>query len=397
MNVRQKLMDLQDDIALSVLDRREEIHSAVLSLLARQHMFLLGTPGTAKSRLFDQLTARIVDGKSFKWQLNKFSVPEEVFGGPDLKTLEQTGVYRRITDGKLPQAHVGWVDEVFKANPSILNALLLIINEREFINPGDDPHVPLISLFTASNEMPQNAELEALVDRLLIRHIVEPLQDPALIVEMLGMEDRDPEVFITLEEIETAQQQVSQVVLNDQLFEAVLELKDKLDKEGIGITDRRLRQSMSIVKAEAWLNGREIAEVVDTRPLAYVFWREPGQFDTVRKIVMDVADPIERKVLKLRDELETAYSEFRKVMEDEDNEYTRAKQSMQTYGYFKKARTEFQQLRDEQIQSGRGITKSLDDMRRRLKELGPKILAEGVGLPDAAEIDSAIENRTEGF
>lgn len=396
-DIREKFRALQEDIAGTVLDRHEEIHSAVLALVARQHMFLLGKPGVAKSMLFDQLTDRITDINTYKWQLNKFSVPEEIFGGPDLKMLKEEGTYRRITDGKLPQAHIGWVDEVFKANSSILNALLLIINEREFHNPGDDPHVPLVSLFTASNEMPQNAELEALVDRLLIRHIVSPLGDPDLIVQMLDAEEREPEVFISLEEIEQAHVEAQKVVIGERIFEVVLELKSKLEREGIEVTDRRLKQSMSIIKAEAWLNGHEIADVMDTRPLSYVFWRDPSQFDTVRRIVLDVADPIEREVLKLADELDKVYAEFRQVMADEDNDYARAKQSMETYKYFKKARDEYGVLRDRQIEQGRTTTKALDDMRRRLRELGPKILSEGVGLPDAEAFDEAIEKRSKGF
>lgn len=396
--LQNKFQAVEEDMALSVLDRTEEIHSAMLSLVSRQHMFLLGKPGIAKSMLFDQLIARITDINSFKWQLNKFSVPEEVFGGPDLLTLKDTGVYRRITDGKLPTAHLGWIDEVFKANSSILNALLLIVNEREFMNPGDDPNVPLISLFTASNEMPQSSELEALVDRLLLRHLVKELQDPDLIVQMLALEPREPQAFLTLSDIEQANKEASQVEIGDNIYASMLELANKLRREGIEVTDRRLKQSMSIIKAEAWLNGRNIAEVIDTRPLVYVMWRNPAHFEQVRKIVLDLADPIEREVLKLREELEKAYAEFRLVMADEDNKHTRAKQSMQTYGYFKKARGEYQELRARQNETGR-TSKSLEDLRRRMKELAPIILAEGIGLPDteAEQLDTAIENRTDGF
>lgn len=397
-NLYEKFRAVEQDIALNVLDRHDEIHSAMIALVARQHMFLLGKPGIAKSMLFDQLIARITDVNSFKWQLNKFSVPEEVFGGPDLMTLKDTGVYRRITKGKLPTAHLGWIDEVFKANSSILNAFLLLINEREFINPGDDPRVPLISLFTASNEMPQTSELEALVDRLLIRHIVNELTDPELIVEMLALEETKPQAFISLDDIEQAQHEASQVQIGDRIYAAMLELSTKLRREGIDVTDRRLKQSMSIIKAEAWLNGRDVAEVFDTRPLVFVMWRDPNHFEQVRKIVLDLADPVEREVLKLRDELEKAYSEFKTVMDDEDNKHTRAKQSMQTYGYFKKARSEYNELRERQLETGRP-SKSLEDLRRRLRELAPIVLADGIGLPDseATDWDQVIENRTEGL
>jgi MoxR-like ATPase len=397
MNLREKFLAVEKDMGEVVLDRTDEIHSSMLALVSRRHMFLLGTPGVAKSMLVDELVRRI-DARTFKWLLTKFSVPEEIFGGPDLMTLKNEGIYRRITDGKLPRAEIAFIDEIFKANSSILNSLLKILNENEFDNPGDDPAVPLITLFSASNEMPQSAELEALVDRLPIRHIVKELSDPELFVKMLALEEREPEAFITLEDIAEAQSQSGMVEIGDHIYQSMLELSQRLRNEGITVTDRRFRQSISIIKAEAWLNGRNIAEVVDTKPLIYVMWRDPSHFELVRKIVLDLADPLEREVLKLREELEKAYAEFNLVMSDNDNKHTRAQQAMQTYSYFKKARGEWRKLNDISKESGRD-SKSLDSLKKRLKDVGPKILHEGMGIDDedSDAIDIAIDKRSEGF
>jgi MoxR-like ATPase len=80
--------------------------------------------------------------------------------------------YVRKTDGYLPTAEVAFVDEIFKANSAILNALLTLLNERLFDNGNQRLPVPLLCLVGASNELPESEELDALYDRFLIRRTV---------------------------------------------------------------------------------------------------------------------------------------------------------------------------------------------------------------------------------
>ena len=51
----------------------------------------------------------------------------------------------------LPDASIAFIDEVFKANSAILNALLTLLNEREFDNGAGRQHCPLISAVGATN------------------------------------------------------------------------------------------------------------------------------------------------------------------------------------------------------------------------------------------------------
>lgn len=64
------------------------------------------------------------------------------------------------------------MDEIFKANSAILNALLTLLNERLFDNGNERLPVPLLCLVGASNELPESEELDALYDRFLIRRKV---------------------------------------------------------------------------------------------------------------------------------------------------------------------------------------------------------------------------------
>jgi MoxR-like ATPase len=160
-----------------LIEREAESRLLVLAALCGEHLLLLGPPGTAKSALSRQLSSAL-RAPYFERQLTRFSVPEELFGPLSLTELQQDR-YVRKTDGYLPSCSIAFIDEIFKANSAILNSLLTIINEREFDNGNVREPVPLICLVGASNEPPDDDELDALYDRFLLRRYVRPVSREA--------------------------------------------------------------------------------------------------------------------------------------------------------------------------------------------------------------------------
>ena len=392
LTLSQKFIAVEDDLNDVLIERTEEVHSAMLALAAKRHLFMFGSPGVAKSFLVDELVRRI-NANCFKWLLTKFSVPEELYGGPDLLTLKNKGIYRRVTDGKLPQADIAFLDEAFKANSAILNSLLKILNENEFDNPGDDPHVPLISLFAASNELPASSELEALADRLHLWHHVSPVKDPANFIKMLSMEPSEPKAFLSIQEIHQAQTEVAKVIVPEEVNGALLELRENLHGMEIKVTDRKFMQALSVIRAEAWLNGKTEADVSDTKPLMHMMWRDVGQISNVRKAVLDLADPIERDVIKLRDEWEEAYAEYRKTLSDPEMSGRKSDHTMEIYRKYKSARTELRDLNTKRQELGRQC-KPLEQFMNKLKEVGPILLEEGFGMDQDQARE--MENNADG-
>jgi len=392
--MQDKFLAVESEMGEVLLERDAEIHSAILALLSRRHLFMFGSPGVAKSLLVDRLCAHITNAVQFKWLLTKHSVPEEIYGGPDLLTLKDKGIYRRITDGKLPQAHFAFLDETFKANSAILNSLLKILNENEFDNPGDDPHVPLISLFAASNELPTNSELNALADRLHLWHNVQPIADTSNFVKMLVSEETEPTVFISLEDIYEAQRQVAQVTIGDDVLSALVELSDRLKEEEIAVTDRKFKQSLAVIKAEAWLSGCEVAEVIHTKPLQHMMWRDPSQIITVRSAVYDLADPIERDVFNLRDEWMQAYNSYRETMADTTMTGRKADHTLEIFKKFKACKKDLLAI-EKRCKEMKRDCKALDDFTSYMKQIGPDLLSEGfeVDRQDAMELNSMLDKR----
>ncbi|OFX19226.1 MAG: hypothetical protein A2V77_05285 [Anaeromyxobacter sp. RBG_16_69_14] len=156
----QQLQQLRQNLAAQFPERRELIEGTLYALLCSDHILLLGPPGTGKSSLA-RAVAQTFGARYFERLLTKFSTPEEIFGPVSLKALENDRYTRIITD-KLPEAEICVIDETFKANSAILNTLLTVMNERLFHNDGQPTPCPLVTLFGASNELPEGRELEAL-------------------------------------------------------------------------------------------------------------------------------------------------------------------------------------------------------------------------------------------
>src|ERR1019366_426842 len=149
------------------LGKDEVIRLLLIATLAGEHAVLIGPPGTAKSALI-RMFARLLSAQYFEYLLTRFTEPNEIFGPVDIAAFRE-GRYERRVEGMLPQAEIVFLDEVFKSNSAILNALLTLLNERRYTSGGHVLKCPLLSAFGASNEVPTDETLTAIFDRFLLR------------------------------------------------------------------------------------------------------------------------------------------------------------------------------------------------------------------------------------
>ena len=158
--------------------RDEEIDLAILCACAQEPLLLVGPPGTAKSDLVVKLTESLGlgGGDYFEYMLTKFTEPSEILGPIDIALLKE-GRYVRRTSGMLPDCRVAFLDEIFKSNSAILNTLLTILNERKFYQDGQPTPVRLVMLFAATNDIPDQSELEAMADRFILKIETRPVKD----------------------------------------------------------------------------------------------------------------------------------------------------------------------------------------------------------------------------
>src|SRR5436190_16281433 len=169
----QKVREVARALDERFLDKAELVRLLLVTLVAGEHMLIVGPPGTAKSAMVRHL-ARLVDARYFEYLLTRFSEPNEIFGPIDIKAFRE-GTYVRRVEAMLPDADIVFLDEIFKSNSAILNSLLSILNERRFFTGSASIHVPLSALYGATNEIPNDDALGAVFDRFLVRTLSDNL------------------------------------------------------------------------------------------------------------------------------------------------------------------------------------------------------------------------------
>jgi len=309
--MQSKIRKLISELDSEFIERQDITRGLAIAALVGEHAFLLGPPGTGKSKLSRAFCQRI-GGQWYEWLLTRFTTPEELFGPVDLASMK-TGSHRRITKGKVPEADVAFLDEAWKGSSAILNALLSVTNERIYHNNGAPQKCPLRTCLTASNELPDQDDdsLKALYDRIMFRFVVGPLSDPGLVwlINRPRGKRSVPAVVITIAELETAQDEIEAVTLPAGLGETFADIRSKLRQENIEPSGRRLDNAVKLLQASAWLDNRTQVEAEDLEVLIHVLWDEPSQIPAVKRIVLQAADPNWQKALELFEAAEKVAAE----------------------------------------------------------------------------------------
>lgn len=292
MNSIDKLNKVLGFVKESFVGKDEIIDLLGISLIAKENAFLLGPPGTAKSAIIRLLSSCIENGKNFEYLLTRFTEPNEIFGPFDIRRLKE-GELVTNTEGMMPEASMIFLDEIFNANSAILNSLLMALNEKIFRRGKETKKLPALMFVGASNVLPEDEALNALLDRFLIRircdYVDTDLLEQVLLAGWkLENAVASEKPVITPQEIIALQQQSKKVDLSP-IRKQYVDLVHNLRNTGIKVSDRRAVKIQNLLAASALMCDRTEAIPSDLWVLKYI-WDTEEQIEILAGIIDNIIE-----------------------------------------------------------------------------------------------------------
>jgi MoxR-like ATPase len=312
------------------IERDEQIDSVGLSLIAGLDPLYLGPPGTGKTWMLEG-TMRCIDTNGqdnalFSTLVFKETPADDVLGPRSLVAMKADKI-ERLMDGYLPTAIVAYVDEFFKASPTLANSLLDIMANR-VLKVGSTVHdaSQLLCMFASSNELPDREDLQPVRDRFGLTMFVPPVKSPEGRGRVMRIQDEfqanarqiAPATQVpklTLDELRTIRAEVRAVEVPDVIFENLTTAQERWAQKGIEPSQRRVGQIILAIKARAWARGEGGASTDDIIVAQHMAWNHPDHIDDAREVVMEFANVFARKAARMKQNMEPILTELSNVQQ----------------------------------------------------------------------------------
>jgi len=404
----EKIKIVIKEIEGKLIEREVPIRLVVLVILAKQHIFLIGVPGTAKTKLLTTVCNIVEDGSLWQKLMTKETQEYHLVG------FEQSSdPISRIVSMFNPEAMLEYVekgknlilkailkffnikamlkkskedievikkesmlyhqfiffDEMFKAKPELLVSTLPMLNERYYTSKGKAQPVPLITLCGASNELPFGELIAPFTDRFLAFLLIEPIQLEENYFRYINEQfDKDPNTKIkfTLQELEVHFMRSRAVKLPEKIQHLYIQLEREISRAGIEASNRKFGPDyiISALKVSAYGNNRLEINISDLFLIEHFAWHT---FDDRKKLQVVIHDTL----FANKDSVE---GEINNILKDQERATSFFNQELQVFlsydeEYFGGKGAQIYNQRLSQLNSYYEEIGLLNERMRNIKEL----------------------------
>ncbi len=278
---------LKEEMDNLVIGHEDVKMSLLLGVISREHIYIEGPPGTAKTML-----AEIISGAAqlnfFFYQLHRDTRLSELVGDLAIsKEIVGTGelIKQRIVKGGILTAEICLLDDISRAPGESLNVLLRILNERKF---GEEP-IPLLTAIATSNPTADEYYNEPLdpanLDRFVLQIKARGLSygkrwnEAKEVVKLYSKRpfDYNVPVRVSRKILDEYYNRLSIVDIPSEVQDTLVDFVETLIEEyGLNesnslISDRTFFvKSLKIIRSHAVLSGRNHCTVEDLKALKYM-------------------------------------------------------------------------------------------------------------------------------
>ncbi|WP_462137266.1 AAA family ATPase [Candidatus Mycalebacterium sp.] len=295
---------LRKELDRHIIGHREVKTSLLLGILSREHIYIEGPPGTAKTML-SEIIAASAQLKFFFYQLHRDTRLSELVGDMVISkeaTDEEEIIRQKIIKGGILTAEICLLDDISRAPGESLNVLLRILNERKFFEDS----LPLMTAIATSNPTADEYYNEPLDPANLDRFVLQiksvgtsHMRDWKSAQQIISLySGRDEKVAIPKlldrKQLDKLHARVKAVPIPKEVQEGLGEfvrilVEDfGLDETNSLISDRTFFvKALKIIRANAVLNGRKSCVMKDLEVMKYmtVFRIPPDVYEQLDAIL----------------------------------------------------------------------------------------------------------------
>lgn len=328
---------LREEMDNLVIGHDDVKTSLLLGIISREHIYIEGPPGTAKTML-SEIISWAAQLRFFFYQLHRDTRLSELLG--DLVISKQHSeegeiIKQKIVKGGILTAEICLLDDISRAPGESLNVLLRILNERKFSNES----IPLLTAIATSNPTADEYYNEPLdpanLDRFVLQIHAKGLsygkkwRDASQVIKLYSERSQDSKVpqRVSRDILDKYYERLNSIEIPDEVqdgikdFVVILIEHFGLNETNSLISDRTFFvKSLKIIRSHALLNDRDICTMEDLKALRYMTaFRVPeevyAKMDEILEELTQKKKPEKESINDLEDE---RGAEFEKDFDDEE-------------------------------------------------------------------------------